>query len=148
MSQDMKNLDAAVEGIKALKGKAWRSQAQLSEMAEVAQPQISRLLMKKGTIHFDAACRLLDALGAWIVFPGTKLSGLPQAQELDPLSTKVQTIVDTLRSSGVAEMEILRAVRSMLDAEIEKAGASPYRTGESATSFGTAAEGKEEYGKR
>lgn len=146
--QSMKNHEAAIAGIKACKATIWKTQAQLSEMSGVAQPQISRLLNKNGTIGFDRACDLLDAVGAWIVFPGTKLSALSQAQSIDPLAVKVQEIAKTLRDSGVRDFEVLSAVRSMLDAEIEKARQSTYMLSETASPFSTAAEPKEEFGKK
>lgn len=144
---DMKNLDLAVEGIKSLKGKSWATQAHLSELSGVSQPQISRLLVRKGTIGFDLACKILDALGAQIFFPGSKLATVTsQTQPLSPFVSRAQEITRTLKDAGVAELEILRAIRSMIDTEIERVARS-YQTGEDTAEYGTAAEAKADYGK-
>lgn len=122
--------------LKQAKGRLWATQRDLSEMSEVPQPMISRLLTGKGTVGFDAVSKVLEAVGARILFPGNKDE---QGGATDPLARRVETVSKTLREQGVAELEILRAVRSMLDSEIAKAQAS-YGTRESGASFGNAAE--------
>lgn len=131
--------------LKQGKGRLWATQRDLSEMSEVPQPMISRLLTGKGTIGFDAASKVLEAVGARIIFPGSKDE---RGSASDPLAQRVDVISKTLREQGVAELEILRSVRSMIDAEITKAQAS-YGTKEPGTSFGKAAEEAAPYaGKR
>lgn len=49
--------------IKSLKRTAWNTQGELAEKSGVSQAQISRFLSGKGTIQFDSACKLMEAVG-------------------------------------------------------------------------------------
>lgn len=55
--------DEIREKIKSLQKKAWSTQEDLASKSGVSQAQISRFLRGKGTIQFDAACRLMEAIG-------------------------------------------------------------------------------------
>lgn len=110
--------------------------------------QITRMLKRERAPQVDTVGPWLDFVGVRIVFPCDQLETLPKCDALDPLTARTQGIVKTLRDSGVAEMEILRAVRSMLDAEIDKAKQSSYQAHETTPNFSTAAEPKEEFGKK
>lgn len=81
----------------------------------------------------------LEKLGVRLVYPGDVSGEIASIQISDPLAKRVDTVSKTLREQGVAELEILRAVRSMLDSEIAKAQSS-YGTREPGATFGKAAE--------
>lgn len=87
----------------------------------------------------DTLFSWLEGLGAKILLPGSE-GKLPLASPLaDPLAQRVETVAKPQREAGVAELEILRSVRSMLDSEIAKAQSS-YGTREPGASFDKAAE--------
>jgi transcriptional regulator with XRE-family HTH domain len=55
-----------IEQIQSLRGKLWRTQAELAKRSGLTQPQISKLLKQQGTIGFEAGCALLESLGAQV----------------------------------------------------------------------------------
>lgn len=141
--------DDIIDGLSRVIAEGYEGKpGRLAKALDIPVNQITRMLKRERSPQVDTVGPWLDFVGAKLLFPGSFLGSLQAHQELGPLATKVREVEKTLRSSGVAELEILRAVRSMLDAEIEKAMRPGYRSGETHSSYGTAAVDKEEYGKR
>lgn len=98
--------------ILSLKGKLWSTQLHLAERAGISQSQISRYLKGQGTLTFDSACNLLEALGATIVFPGDK-----KERDTDPAadhpapSALEEALRRNLRESIAPQAEAMYATR-------------------------------------
>lgn len=135
-----------IEGFSRIIREEYESKpGRFAKALDVRVNQITRMLKRERAPQIDTVGPWLDFVGAKIHFPGSKTAARP-FQELDPLTARAHEIIKTLRESGVAELEILRAVRSMLDSEIDKAIRSGYRVKESSPPA-LVAEPKPEYNK-
>jgi len=84
---------------------------------------------------------VLEKVGVKLQFPS---KGQILTTVTDPLAQRIEILVGTMRKAGVADLEILRAVRSMLDSEIAKQ--SSYGLKEDGGGYGKAAEDPAQYG--
>lgn len=77
------------------------SQARLAKISGVAQPNISRLV-NGGNINFDNLAKILDSLGARIVFPGDKIDSKVEQPPLEHILIKM--LIEERRHEGAKHL--------------------------------------------
>lgn len=97
--------------IVSLKGHLWSSQQQLAERSGIGQSQISRYLKGERGLTLEAACNLLEALGATVIFPGDS-----PHRDTDPAAETPQP--------SVLEAELRRTLRESIPQNAEPLYAS------------------------
>lgn len=135
--------DDALEGLRRM-SKREGNPTRLAEKLGEKPNLFSRWFDGTRKPSWDKLSSILEKVGARLVFPDEECPPPTVVQIADPLSQRVEIITRTLRDANVAELEILRAVRSMLDAEIAKAQAS-YGTREPGPGLAMAAEDAAQY---
>lgn len=106
--------------IRELKGTLWSTQGELAERAGINQSQMSRFLNDKTPTQLQSGnlFKLLDSLGAKIVFPGDSNASL--SKEATPEAVAIDKLIVAMRKSGAVDAAIRDAVIRQIESMFEK----------------------------
>lgn len=107
----------AIDGLKNM-AKAEGNVSKLADKLEESPSLLSRWFDGSRKPNWSKLSSVLERVGVRLHFPSEK--GGTHLSDVDPLAQRVDSLASAMRAANVAELEILRAVRSMMDAEIEK----------------------------